>query len=103
MEHTLWTRERLHELIETRLSGCKLIAVSNREPFIHRRDADGEIECARPASGMAAALHPIMAASGGVWIAHGGGDADRETVDEHDRVMVPPENPSYTLRRVWLT
>jgi trehalose 6-phosphate synthase len=24
-------------------------------------------------------------------------------VDEHDRVRVPPEKPSYTLRRVWLT
>ena len=25
------------------------------------------------------------------------------TVDENDHVAVPPDNPSYTLRRVWLS
>jgi trehalose-6-phosphate synthase len=57
----------------------------------------------RPASGMAAALDPILRASGGVWIAHGSGDGDRLTVDEFDHVAVPPERPRYTLRRVWLS
>ena len=37
-----------------------------------------------------------------LWIAHGSGDADLETVDEHDRLRVPPEDPRYSLRRVWL-
>ena len=40
---------------------------------------------------------------GGVWIAHGSGSADRDVVDEHDRVVVPPDHPGYTLRRLWLT
>jgi trehalose 6-phosphate synthase len=44
-----------------------------------------------------------MRACSGTWIAHGAGSADRETVDKHDRVQVPPEDPSYRLRRVWLT
>ena len=57
----------------------------------------------RPASGMATALDPMMLACGGTWVAHGSGDADRLTVDADDRVRVPPENPRYTLRRVWLT
>src|SRR5207247_1612609 len=35
--------------------------------------------------------------------AHGGGSADREVVDEHARLAVPPEQPAYQLRRVWLT
>jgi trehalose 6-phosphate synthase len=39
----------------------------------------------------------------GTWIAHGSGTADRATVDAHDRIDVPPGNPAYTLRRVWLT
>ena len=54
-------------------------------------------------SGMTAALDPIMRAAGGVWIAHGAGNADRRTVDANNHVAVPPGNPKYTLRRVWLT
>ncbi len=101
MEHT-WNFERLRSLIESRLDGRKFIVVSNREPFLHRHKADGTVECIRPASGMATALHPIMMASRGTWVAHGSGTADRETVDENNCVMVPPENPGYKLRRVWL-
>ena len=44
-----------------------------------------------------------MRATGGVWVAHGSGSADRAVVDAHGRVGVPPEDPSYTLRRVWLS
>lgn len=101
MEQT-WNRERLHHLIKSRLDGKRFIVVSNREPFIHRRCADGTVECIQPASGMATALHPIMMASGGTWIAHGAGSADREMVDENDCLMVPPDAPGYKLRRVWL-
>jgi alpha,alpha-trehalose-phosphate synthase [UDP-forming] len=100
----MWNKASLHELIETKLNDYQIIVVANREPYIHRYTGnDDEIECARPASGMAAALDPVMRASGGVWVGHGSGDADRRTVDDHDRVRVPPEDPSYTLRRVWLS
>ncbi len=56
-----------------------------------------------PASGLVTALEPVLVASDGTWVAHGSGSADRETVDQHDRLRVPPGSPSYTLRRVWLT
>ena len=100
------------------LRGTRLIVVANREPYIHmrsRRTARGlwnwlrgrketeRIEWTRPASGLVTALDPVMRACGGTWIAHGSGNADRETVDERDRLRVPPDRPSYTLRRVWLT
>lgn len=97
----MWTRQALHDLIADRMKDYRFIVVANREPFIHRYAGDG-IEVFRPASGMATAIDPIMDASGGTWIAHGGGDADKDVVDEYDRVAVPPENPTYTLRRVWL-
>ena len=103
MTNPTWTQSRLHEMIETRLEGVKLIVVSNREPFMHRYDEGGELECVSTAGGLATALRPILVASNGTWIAHGAGSADRDTVDEHDRVAVPPNNPSYTLRRVWLS
>src|SRR5437763_1496352 len=78
------------------------IVGANREPYIHVRQGGG-VAIWRPASGLATALEPIMRACSGTWIAHGGGSADREVVDEHDRVAVPPERPAYQLRRVWLT
>ncbi|HTF89614.1 MAG TPA: trehalose-6-phosphate synthase, partial [Planctomycetota bacterium] len=49
------------------------------------------------------ALEPVMRACSGTWVAHGSGSADRDTVDRHDRVAVPPGEESYSLRRVWLT
>lgn len=98
----MWTRHDLHDLIGTKLSGYKFVVVANREPFIHSFKGS-EIACMRPASGMATAINPIMQASRGTWIAHGSGDADRLTVDEFDHLQVPPEDPTYTLRRIWLS
>ncbi len=98
----MWDKASLHDLIATKMSDYQMIVVANREAYIHRFEGDS-IECQRPASGMAAALDPVMRAAGGVWVGHGSGDADRTTVDESDHVAVPPEDPSYTLRRVWLT
>src|SRR4029077_837428 len=72
------------------------------EPYQHRYK-NGRVECVPPASGMVSALEPIMRATDGVWVAHGSGNADRRTVDARGHVRVPPEDPSYTLRRVWLT
>jgi trehalose 6-phosphate synthase len=56
-----------------------------------------------PASGLVAAIEPVMRACGGVWIAHGSGTADRDVVDANDRIRVPPASPAYTLRRIWLS
>jgi len=90
------------DLIHARLRDYRFILVSHREPYIHRR-CGSRIECEQPASGLTVALDPILRASGGIWIAHGSGDADRSAVDRYDHVMVPPDDPSYTLRRVWLS
>jgi len=98
----MWDKASLHDLIANKMTDYQMIVVANREPYIHRFAGDS-IECIRPASGMAAALDPIMRAAGGVWVGHGSGDADRATVDQSNRVAVPPEDPAYTLRRVWLT
>ena len=97
-----WSKERLEHVARTRLGGAKLIVVANREPYIHRYH-DGEIDWIRPAGGLTTALDPVMQACGGTWVAHGSGNADRETADELGRVRVPPDDPNYTLRRVWLT
>jgi len=97
-----WSPESLRQLLLDQLPDAQVMIVSNREPYIHNR-VNGEIELQLPASGLVSALEPVMRACRGVWIAHGGGSADRETVDEHSRLMVPPDDPTYALRRVWLT
>ena len=110
---------QLGSTLSDSLKGTRLIVVANREPYIHLRrnaqrarpvelaarpegdgsdrvDAAGERPRHRARSGDARDC-------GGTWIAHGSGNADRETADARGRVTVPPDRPSYTLRRVWLT
>lgn len=99
---SLWTAERLRVHIQSKLQQNPLIVVSNREPYIHVRRGSN-VEVSVPASGLVTALEPILCACNGTWIAHGSGNADREAVDAHDSLRVPPEQPEYTLRRVWLT
>jgi len=98
---SLWTPERLRASVQSKLPGS-LFVVSNREPYIHAHRNKG-IEVQVPASGLVTALEPILRACDGTWIAYGSGDADREVVDQHDRLRVPPDKPEYTLRRVWLS
>lgn len=99
---SIWTSERLK--IETRnlLDGQMLVLVSNREPYMHIHEGR-QIKCLVPASGMISAMEPILKSCGGLWIASGTGDADKETVDKNDKVRVPPDDPKYTLKRLWLS
>jgi len=99
----LWTAERLKQTLNRHLHGEKVVILANREPYIHQRRADGGIEVQHPASGLVTALEPVMRACSGVWVAHGSGSADGETVDRNDHVRVPPGEESYHIRRVWLS
>jgi trehalose 6-phosphate synthase len=99
---SLWTPERLRAFVRNKLNGSRLFALSNREPYQHSRQ-NGVIRCEVPASGLVTALESVLCACGGTWIAQGTGDADRETADSAGRLEVPPEQPEYTLRRIWIT
>ena len=101
---SLWTAERLRVSLQNKLHETPLFVVSNREPYMHvLNDKDGSISVIVPASGLVTALEPVLLACNGTWVASGSGSADREVVDAHDRLRVPPDRPSYTLRRVWMT
>ncbi|MBI2074603.1 MAG: trehalose-6-phosphate synthase [Candidatus Levybacteria bacterium] len=97
-----WTAERLKQFVKDILKGRTIIVVSNREPYIHTKNGN-KIDYFFPASGMVTAIEPVMQATGGTWIAHGSGDADKLVVDENNSIQVPPDDPKYTLKRVWLT
>jgi|HubBroStandDraft_2_1064218.scaffolds.fasta_scaffold15078_3 trehalose 6-phosphate synthase len=99
---SVWTADRLAVHVKSRLEGGRLFVVSNREPYSHVRRGK-TIEVKQPPSGLVTALEPVLYACDGTWVAHGSGDADQEMVDRGDRLQVPPDDPHYTLRRVWLT
>ena len=98
-----WNADRLKQILDRHLHGERIVILSNREPYLHQLKADGSIEVQHPASGLVTALEPVMRACSGVWVAHGSGTADRQTVDKKDHVAVPPGEESYLIRRVWLS
>ncbi len=98
----LWSPDRLRGALRQYLHGERIVILANREPYLHEA-RDGKIEVLHPASGLVTALEPVMRACSGVWVAHGSGSADRQTVDAKDHVRVPPGEESYAIRRVWLT
>ncbi len=97
-----WTAERLRVHVRNRLQDRPLFVVSNREPYMHVYKGK-TVEAMVPASGLVTALEPILRACDGTWLAHGSGDADRETVSARDCLRVPPDDPQYTLKRIWLS
>jgi len=100
-EH-LWTAERLAVHIRERFGSSRIFVLSNREPYMHVLQGK-ETVCTVPPSGLVTAIEPVLRACDGVWVAHGSGSEDAKNVDEHDRLRVPPNDPRYTLRRVWLS
>ncbi len=96
------SRESLRQLIRAKLRNHKFVVVSNREPYMHVY-RNGHVEWMRPPSGVTTALDPVMQASRGLWVAHGSGPADAEVSDENGFVDVPPDCPTYHLKRVWLS
>jgi trehalose 6-phosphate synthase/phosphatase len=89
------------DMIQNIITGDRLIIVSNREPYVHKRSGL-RVTIDTPAGGLTSALDDVLKATQGTWVAWGSGNADREEVDMHNRLQVPPKAPRYTLKRVWL-
>jgi len=96
------TQQSLDDTLSV-LENWDLIVVSNRQPYRHTFDDNDEIAVDRPAGGLTAGLDPVVQQTDGTWVAWGDGDADREATDDANSVRVPPEDPAYTLKRVWLS
>jgi trehalose 6-phosphate synthase len=97
-----WTAERLAANIREQFGASRIFVLSNREPYMHVLQGK-ETVCIVPPSGLVTAIAPVLRACDGVWVAHGSGSEDKQNVDEHDCLRVPPDDPRYTLRRVWLS
>lgn len=99
---TPWTADRLKEFIKAYLKDRPIFVLSNAEPYVHSKQG-GRIEWSVPAGGVITAIEPVMEACEGVWIAQGSGGADKESADKEGKLKVPPEEPRYTLKRVFLS
>ena len=97
-----WNKDSLRRLVQREMGEYRLVVVSNRQPYIHEI-IEGELSFVVPSGGVTTAIDPIMQECGGTWVAFGGGQGDRAAVDDKNRIMVPPDDPAYTLRLVWLT
>lgn len=97
-----WTPQRLRTDVQKYFGESRVCVISNREPYVHNRKGD-QIEILLPASGLVTAVEPIVRACSGLWIAHGSGSADRDTADRSGKLLVPPGDPEYILKRVWLS
>ncbi len=95
------TLNRFSAYIKKNLSSRRLVIVSSREPYVHKQTKSG-IKVEVPAGGLTSAMDDVLKLTGGIWVAWGSGSADKETVTD-DRVLVPPGDPAYTLKRVWLS
>ena len=102
MGEPTWTREKLQRLVHREIGDYQLIVVSNRQPYVHEL-VEGKLRYSSTAGGLTTAIDPVMQECGGTWVAYGGGKGDYYAVDENNRIQVPPDDPSYTLRLVWLT
>jgi trehalose-6-phosphate synthase len=102
-DSAIWTSERLKQVFQSNLKSTQLLVVSNRQPYAHTRLHGGQVEVQMSTGGLVTALEPLVRACSGTWVAHGHGSADREFVDEHDRIRLPEEKPWYSLRRLWLS
>lgn len=98
----MWSKKDLQKLIKEQMGDYLFVVVSNRQPYVHVYQK-AKVICQRGAGGVISALDPVMRACNGLWVGFGSGDADRRVTDASGKIPVPPDDPSYTLKRVWLT
>ena len=97
-----WTRQSLQNVIRSKMADYRLIIVSNRQPYEHMMKS-GKVVCKKAPGGLVTALDPVMQAAKGIWIATGSSDFDRKASGKNNKVKLPPEDPKYTLKRIFLT
>lgn len=94
--------ERLAELCASRLSGCRLILVSNRGPVEYHIDIEGKTHHRRGSGGVVTALEGLSQHVELAWIASAMGEGDRKTASQASggRFCGPEEGRNLALRFV---
>lgn len=95
-------RDNLEKYIRKNLQDRSFLIVTNREPYIHNKTFEG-IKISRPSGGAHTLLELIANVSHGTYVAHGAGSGDKQVVDKDNRIMMPPKEKNFTLKRVFLS
>ena len=99
--HVEWSPKTLHQLLDQELPGAQVIVVSNRNPIstTSRRRHGGANPRERPGLRAGAGYARLRRHLDRPWLRlRGSRDRRRK-----DRIAVPPDAPSYALRRVWIS
>jgi len=99
----MWDKELLKETLEEKFKDHVFVIVSNREPYIHTLDKNGKVVFKASIGGVSIIFDSILQKTKGIWVAYGGSLTDRAAADDKGHVHVPPKNPKYLLKRVWMT
>jgi trehalose 6-phosphate synthase len=92
----------LKDEIKNILQGKKFITALNSEPYTHVKTLSG-IHIKRGSGGAQHLMDYIFKKTGGTMVAVGSGSADRAVIDTENKIAVPPEKPSYDLKRIFIT
>jgi trehalose-6-phosphate synthase len=92
----------LTKFIQEHLNGKKFVAAIHREPYSHVSTPLG-IEVTRGHGGVTVLLDGILRKTSGLMVATAATDTDKEVVDKDNKILVPPGEESYELKRIFLT
>ncbi len=96
------TKDDLKKFVKEKLKDRAFVIVANREPYRHIKTIEG-IKVTRPSGGVHSLLDMVIKATGGTYVAHGDGNADKLVVNDKGIIKMPPREKSYSLKRVFLT
>jgi trehalose 6-phosphate synthase len=92
----------LSSFLSSLLKDKKLIVALNSEPYTHHWTSSG-ITVRRGSGGAQHLLDYIMKKTGGLMVALGTGNADRQVVDQEGKIDVPIHDPRYVLKRIFIS
>ncbi|OGE83893.1 MAG: hypothetical protein A3B10_02065 [Candidatus Doudnabacteria bacterium RIFCSPLOWO2_01_FULL_44_21] len=100
------TEQNFIRYIKKTFADRQMIVVAQKEPYIHTTTEGSikEIKVEKAiGGGVNTLIDSILRKTGGTMFAVSSGDADHLMVDKEGKISVPPWNPSYTLKRIFLS
>jgi alpha,alpha-trehalose-phosphate synthase [UDP-forming] len=97
-------KQSAENAMKDQLKDYTLVIASMSEPYVHNYVKD-DIKVVRGTGGVVTGLEPILKLNKGkgIWIAWGRGTADKETVNDDNKIKLPPGSSQYALKRLWIT